>query len=558
MKTKQIYICTTALLLMLCHTSSALAYTVEWVIPPEDMQIENLYSTGLYQYIYHDDCVGGIFDPQANDLKGKVLFKYDNIFVAPYFGDNIIGIYDSQSTEFLGLIDRQHHFVEVPKGLFRYGQYFADGDLVSVWNSANRIGYLDLKGNLVVKCQFRDGKPFRNGWAFVKNEKDEWMYINTDWDKTKKTLKVKGGKIDEGRQVKDGITFIRQKHKWKKISVTGDDLTPSHAVSENLEAEAFFYSENYLRSKEIDEHPEKSNSNVQPNNGNINIYTAENNLIGYTCEGKMIVPVQFLNENPENFDGDYVVVKQRDSEDHLLQGLLRKIDGDFTTISADSLMRRDGKGTFKASFNYPASLDASKLRVMVIGGDNEPVDATTQEFKNGVCNFSWKPDAGTLSSLDDCELTWQVYADYGLLLWEESKVVSFVEVKKASVGSFYQESTTPQQKQTIWVNVNNPAGNAPLKATFSLSNSQGTIGTTSKTLPAGTNARLHLTVDAKQGGKVNASVTLGNGQTARSQVLTITPYKASYKPPVKQRVVVQKTPQEKTQQGKTKKFKDLW
>ena len=541
-----------ALLIMLCLTPPVWAYTVEWVIPPQDMSIK-FFSHGLYTFAYNDNQSWGVFDPQGDNGRGKVLFESNRDIQVVYFGDNLTGIYDSHTTEFLGIIDQNRQFVGVPKGLYRYGKYFTDEGLISVWNAANRIGYIDTKGNMVVKCQFRDGKPFRNGWALVKNENDEWMYINSDWDKTKKPMKIKGGKIDEGRQVKNGMTFVRQKRKWRKITVEGKDVTPPSALPENLEADAFYFSEQFIRSKEIDDHPEKSIINTQPDNGNINIYTASGNIIGYMCEGKTVVPVQFLNQDPENFDGDFVVVKQQSDDGMVLQGLLHKIDGDFTTVTADSLLRRGKNDTFKASFHYPATLDVERLRVMIVGAGSAPVQVSSQAFNDGVCQFSWQPDAEIMGPDDECELTWQVYADHGLLLWEDSKVVSMVEAKKASVGNFHQERTTAQQRQTIWVNINNPAGNKPLKATFSLSNAQGTLGATTQTLAPGTNARLALTVSANPGGKVNAKVTLDNGQEPRSKVLTVTPYKASYKPPVKPRVVVEKP----TNEG-TKKLKDLW
>lgn len=517
---------------------TANAFTVEWAIPPQECAL-SFWRNGLY--LISDENQEGLVDVQ-----GRLLCSGDEIH---YLGDGIHLIIEQTRTGYVikGLLNREHQFVPVPEGLYKRGQYFTDGDIIAVQDASSRVGYLNLQGQLVVACQFADGFPFREGWALVKTKDYKLMYINTDWDRTHKSLKVDGGELLDGKSFHNGVTFVRNKKGWIKIGLDGKKIKTPNAMQQNLESEASHYGERPIRNVECQNHPEKVVSRDIPQRGDINIYTAADSLIGYTCQGKWVVPVQFWNKDPEDFDGDYVVVKQRIAEDFVLQGLLHKIDGDFSTLSADTLLRRGKDNVFTASLSYPTTLDDSKLRVMVTNGTGTPVNATTQQFDNGICRFTYKPTAEDLTSNDgDWEITYQVYADYDLLLWEDSRVVSIVEPGKATIGGFQQQRTTSDGRQTIWVNVNNPATASPVNATFSITDNNRTLATTTQTIAAGDNTRLQLNIDASRPCSVTANVTLSSGPS-RSAILTITPIRLAEKPKAKPRV----TTQTKAQKPKT-------
>ncbi|MBR6283410.1 MAG: WG repeat-containing protein [Muribaculaceae bacterium] len=513
------------------------AYTVEWAIPPQESTL-SFWRDGLY-LISNEDQQGLV------NVHGHLLCSGDEIH---YVGDGIHIIVEQTNMGYVikGLLNREHEFVPVPGGLYKRGLYFTDGDIIAVQDASSRVGYLDLQGHVVVNCQFADGAPFREGWALVKTKDYKLMYISTDWDRTHKALKVDGGDLLDGKSFRGGATYVRNKKGWYKIGLDGKKINMPRAVQQNLESDATHYGERPIRNIECQEHPEKVITRAVPQRGDINIYTAADNLIGYTCQGKWVVPVQFWNDNPEDFDGDYVVVKQRIDDDYVLHGLLHKIDGDFTTLSADTLLRRGTSDIFTARVSYPPTLDASKLRVMVTNAAGTPVNATTQQFTGGVCQFTYRPTPDDLAIADgDWEITYQIYADYDLLLWEDTRVVSLVEPRKATIGSFQQQAAAGG-RQTIWVNVNNPATASPVQATFTISDNSRTLGSTTQTIAAGSNARLQVSVDATRPCSATATVTLSSGPS-RSTTLTITPPKPTEKPKPKPRV----TTQTKEQKPKT-------
>lgn len=47
----------------------------------------------------------------------------------------------------------------------------------------NRIGYINLNGEVVIQPQFVESGPFVNGLAWVKNESEEYYYINKDGER---------------------------------------------------------------------------------------------------------------------------------------------------------------------------------------------------------------------------------------------------------------------------------------------------------------------------------------------------------------------------------------
>ncbi len=537
-----------AVSLTLALATTAAAYTVEWAILPQDMRLHFL-RPGYYIFTYNDEPLSGIFN--AN---GELIFSSTGDNYPAYLGDDITYLVTDRNAghEIIGLLNRQQQLVRVPPGLFMKGDYFTDGDIISVQDKSGRVGYMDLNGKMVVNCQFLDGKPFRDGFALVTDYDGTMKYIHKDWDKTHKALKISGGEITQGKQFLHGYTYVLQKGKWQRIDSLGKKRPhPSHL---NYDSDASCFDERYIHGYEKDQNPEKYESKIIANPGNIQIDHSAEGLIGYKIDGNLFIPYQFskfdfqfynkdaFNSTAQNFDGDYVVVAQHIADDYTLMGLLHKIDGDFTPLAADSVLHRGSHDIFKASFNYPTTLDASKLRVMIIGANDEPVPATSQEFNaDGVCHFTYQPTADELAtSGEDLELTYQVYADHDLLLWEDVRVVNVVDAKKITVSGIHQARTTASGKQRVWTNVNNPDGNASLTATFSITDMQGNeLGTTTQTVPPGTNKRLALSIPVGRSFKALATVTLSNSQSPTTRELTMTPYNPKLKEHTKKRHVEQ-------------------
>ncbi|MGM9872246.1 MAG: WG repeat-containing protein, partial [Muribaculaceae bacterium] len=58
---------------------------------------------------------------------------------------------------------------------------FVSDGLLCVANANSKVGYIDVKGNEVIRCQFDDGLPFKEGWASVKDGRLR-KYVNRNYD----------------------------------------------------------------------------------------------------------------------------------------------------------------------------------------------------------------------------------------------------------------------------------------------------------------------------------------------------------------------------------------
>lgn len=64
--------------------------------------------------------------------------------------------------------------------------YFSEDKLV-VYNQRGKYGYIDPVGNVVIKCQFDDALPFKEGWGPVL-QGNYMRYVNEDYDQDKHNM----------------------------------------------------------------------------------------------------------------------------------------------------------------------------------------------------------------------------------------------------------------------------------------------------------------------------------------------------------------------------------
>ena len=75
-------------------------------------------------------------------------------------------------------------------------------------------GFINKEGNLVIKPQYEDARPFSNGFAAVKID-GKWGYINSEDYKL-----VIPAEYDEAKEMGSlGNTFVRQEEQWYRLSL---------------------------------------------------------------------------------------------------------------------------------------------------------------------------------------------------------------------------------------------------------------------------------------------------------------------------------------------------
>ncbi len=504
--------------MLLCSFIFTQAYTVEWALPPIYYPRISRVAPGVFQVAKSPK--SHIVDIQAN----KPIYTGENAYVTAErilgYGITIIGTavneYDRELAGFLFEDDLRFVPCQI-KGLFpgsgtkRWG--YPTENTLMVRDANGLLGYIGLDGHMVIKCQFEKGRPFRDGFALVQTCEGKWMYIGKDYDVTHQPLKVSVGDFSEGMQFSDGKTWVNTKKGWVKIDKNGKKVKTNHIVKDNRVSEHSYYSEDCIRVNIKQEVPEKYSKDIFSNDDIIKYQTGDS-LIGYSRLGKVIVPAQFSATLTEDFDCGYAAVTSA-YEDYM--GILKLIPGDFVPISADTIsaVTNNSATPVEVQFSYPKGLDTSKLQVMVdLSHLDNLIEIQNAEFKDGVCKFSFQPIAGK----GECEMTYQVYSEYNLLLFEETKPLTFVSTTQASIGKVYSDATTSSGNQTFWSTVHVPPYIKSLEANFELLIDGNLYASKTTSLNANETKRVELTVPVERSCNATARITLSDGQKKEYKV----------------------------------------
>lgn len=152
------------------------AKIVTWAIHPKYEKLHRYY--------------GDIYAFQQNGKWGLVqsgdreLLPASCDFITPFVnGYALAGVKDGNRYLLKSVID-ESGVVFVPSDKFYLppnNQYVSDGKLVVI-NNSGKYGYITADGHIVIKCQFDNALPFKEGWAPVK-QGNYTKYISETYDK---------------------------------------------------------------------------------------------------------------------------------------------------------------------------------------------------------------------------------------------------------------------------------------------------------------------------------------------------------------------------------------
>lgn len=508
-----------SIILYLLSITLAGAYTVEWALPPVYYPSIIRCAPGIFQVA--SSTASHVVDIKAN----KSLFKGENgqVFCnrIPGYHISVIstgkGEYDRELRGFL--FEEDNHVVLCKaEGLFPgtggKGWGYPTENTLRVRDEDGQVGYVGLDGNLLIKCQFEKGRPFRDGFALVQTHEGNWMYITKDYDITHQPLKLSVGEIFEGMQFSQGRTWVSTKKGWICIDQNGKKVKTDHIRKEDLFAQASYYSEDCIRINIKQEMPENYTKDTFQTD-DIMKYQTSDSLIGYKRLGKDVVPAQFKASSfTQDFDCGYAAVCSA-YDDYM--GILKLLPGDFVPLSADSVSAvTDGRAApIEVKLKYPTALDASKLQVMVdMSHLDNLIEVSDAQFNDGICQFSFVPMAGE----GECEMTYQIYSDYDLLLFEETQPLTFVNTAQASIGKVNSLATTNENMQTLWTNIHVPPHNKAMDATFEILIDGKLLASSTARVGANEMKRVEVTVPVERSCGATARITLSNGQKKEYKV----------------------------------------
>ena len=104
--------------------------------------------------------------------------------------------------------------------------YFYEG--FATVQKDGKWGYINTKGEQIVKCKFDGVGDFNEGFAAVKKDR-KWGYINT------KGEQIVECKFDDVRDFKEGFANVQKDGKWRYINTKGYPVIFDKSKNEIME-----------------------------------------------------------------------------------------------------------------------------------------------------------------------------------------------------------------------------------------------------------------------------------------------------------------------------------
>ncbi|GLX65668.1 WG repeat-containing protein [Paenibacillus glycanilyticus] len=122
--------------------------------------------------------VSGKWGYIGTDGDMKIAPKY--LFAGPFYDDEAIVATSNNSYE---LIDINGAVQKRITAKYEIDEPIRNGISRIRVVENGRTGYINLKGDVVIECNFLESGPFVNGLAWVRDEDNKYYYINTDGQK---------------------------------------------------------------------------------------------------------------------------------------------------------------------------------------------------------------------------------------------------------------------------------------------------------------------------------------------------------------------------------------
>lgn len=391
--------------IMILYFATALAFadasakTVSWAIYPKYDKLVRHYSN---IFLFQRNGKWGMVKPGDIEIL-PASYEYITSFVNGYA---LAGTKEG-SRYLLQAIVNENGEVSTPdeKLYISAKQYFSDGKLV-VSNRNGKFGYINHFGKIVIKCQFDEAFPFKDGWAPVK-QGNYFKYINETYDR------------DHSR----GILLVDDFH-YGDMTLASCFANGRAVIAYNKDLALI--GTNGQKIKKLNESEfwriyNKNNSVPEGKSGFVSSdnYTmiCENGLYGLKLGDELIVKPQF-NFFQAQFSDGYIIAADKRNK----QGLLTVTDGRFTIgiearSGSKSELEIDRKGnieSIKLNISIPSFHNNLKLLVDCGNGVMQDMTAkTSMSATSGTVSIVPVPYADT----ENCEIN-AVLENEGIIVAE--------------------------------------------------------------------------------------------------------------------------------------------
>lgn len=472
------------------------AKIVTWSIHPKYEKLHRYY--------------GDIYAFQQNGKWGLVqsgdreLLPANCDFITPFVnGYALAGVKDGNRYLLENIID-ESGTVFVPSDKFYLpsnNQYVSDGKLVVI-NNSGKYGYITTDGRIVIKCQFDNALPFKEGWAPVK-QGNYTKYISETYDKTPShsilTVDFHYGEMTLSSCFSNGKAVVAYNKDFVLIGSNGQKVKK---LSET-EFKQLYKKNNAPSGSSSNGFSETSKYSVAVENGKSGLKEGET----------IIVKPQFDSFVSQYNDG--TILTRLNGK----YGLLKITDGEIdiaTSIQGQNLdeLKIDRKGhlpSITVKYTMPSAIQNPK--VLVDYGDGVYHDLTSSVTGNGFGkSLSMTPIVE--KNAESCRIKVAIEHD-GILLADIEKTFSVCYPIRLRVSS--------PGPSTIRANEND---HATFSSTiFNDSNKQVTVTATwstgksvTVTIPAQGSRTISDTVSVTKNYTKDVGVTLSTGERAHSTI----------------------------------------
>lgn len=380
--------------MMVLAFASASAKTASWAIAPKYDKINRYF--------------GNIYAVQSGNKWG--LVKESNVeivpaeydFITPFInGYALAGAKDGNRYLLKSIISDDGNVVSLPKTYYlpQNYQFVSEGKL-AVSDVNGKYGYIDTSGNIIVKCQFDNALPFKEGWGPVK-QGNYTKYISEMYDRnpSRRTLVVDFhyGEMTLSSCFSDGKAVIAYNKDFALIGTNG------HKIKKINESDFKRIYKNNNTFVQTDNGFQKSNR--------LTIFS-ENGKSGLKESDLVIVSPQFDSFGDEFTNGTIIASKGGKS------GVLKLSDGELSMDIAShdngnyelDVDRKGNVSSIDIKVNMSTVTSPSSLKLYVDRGDGMLNDVTSDiSMSDGTTTYTFNPIVPT--NAESCDVRSRIVYD---------------------------------------------------------------------------------------------------------------------------------------------------
>lgn len=381
---------------------SANAKIAIWSISPNYQELKRYYGD---MYLFQNNGKWGIITPGD-----KVLLQANYDFITPFVnGYALIGSKEGSRLLLECILgeDGSIKFLNEKYYLPGNNQYVSENKLV-VSNKNGKFGYISPSGDIVVKCQFDNALPFKEGYAPVK-QGNYMKFITENYDRnaSRNVLVVDFhyGEMTAAGCFSNGLAPIAYNTDYALINTNGQKVR---------------------KIKEADFKQTYKTNNAAPSSKSPSFSTLSN-YVEYSENGKyglkqgdnIIVTPQFDSFREKYSDGG-VIASLNDK-----LGLLHVSDGDVSVKSkvngvVTSELEVDRKGNIQPiTFECSIPGNLNNCRILLDEGNGQLTDKTSAFNRSGN-TFSLSIAPTVIKNAENCD-TRIVVENAGIVLADERK-----------------------------------------------------------------------------------------------------------------------------------------